>query len=129
MSAASDAGPAAPASLRAARQALLDDHAMTGVAWCRAYARAADAWLEELFRNATRGDQKGVALLAVGGYGRGEIAPRSDLDLLLVVVLTLPLLLLLLLCSSCVWCSSCSDHSLAAQALIICLIGIWRISC
>jgi [protein-PII] uridylyltransferase len=70
--------------VRAIRQALLENRSLTGAAWCCAYAEAADAWLQEVFRTATRGDDKGVALLAVGGYGRGEIAPRSDLDLLLV---------------------------------------------
>jgi [protein-PII] uridylyltransferase len=84
VTAASDAGPATPASLRATRQALLDDRALTGLAWCRAYADAADAWLRRVFAGATGGDEKGVCLLAVGGYGRGEIAPGSDLDLLLV---------------------------------------------
>ena len=90
VTAASDAGPpdltgpAGRASLRATRAALLDDRDLTGTDWCRRYAGAADAWLEEVFSRATGGDDKGVALLAVGGYGRGELAPGSDLDLLLV---------------------------------------------
>jgi [protein-PII] uridylyltransferase len=81
---ATDAGPAEPASLRTTRQALLDNLALTGIEWCRAYAGAADAWLQRVFAAATGGNERGVALIAVGGYGRGEIAPRSDLDLLLV---------------------------------------------
>ncbi len=77
------AGPEPP-SLRATRDALLEDRQLTGIAWCRRYAAAADAWLQRVFDRATGGDSKGVALLAVGGYGRGEMAPGSDLDLLLV---------------------------------------------
>ncbi len=34
--------------------------------------------------DATGGDLKGLALLAVGGYGRSELCPHSDLDVVLV---------------------------------------------
>jgi [protein-PII] uridylyltransferase len=73
-----------PPSLRATRLALLDDRGLTGSQWCRRYAQAADAWLQAVFAEATGDDDKGVTLLAVGGYGRREMAPGSDLDLLLV---------------------------------------------
>ncbi|MBS2937416.1 [protein-PII] uridylyltransferase [Nocardioides sp. J2M5] len=48
-------------------------------------ARAASA--DELCRQAyaaSGGPDAGVALVAVGGYGRGELAPHSDLDVVLV---------------------------------------------
>jgi [protein-PII] uridylyltransferase len=42
-----------------------------------------DDWLRELFR-AAEGSGADVCLLAVGGHGRSELAPGSDLDLVLV---------------------------------------------
>jgi [protein-PII] uridylyltransferase len=65
--------------LRAQRAALLQEAGLSGPAFCRAYASLADSWLRSLL-----GDQRGLALVAVGGYGRGELAPCSDLDVVLV---------------------------------------------
>ncbi len=52
---------------------------MRGSEFARAYSRLADDWLGELL-----GDEPGVTLVALGGYGREELCPHSDLDVLLV---------------------------------------------
>jgi [protein-PII] uridylyltransferase len=41
-----------------------------------------DRWLRDLFRTASDGER--VSLVAVGSLGRGELAPGSDLDLVLL---------------------------------------------
>lgn len=64
------------------RALLLEDPDLTGARLRRALARQVDDWLRSLFVDA--GPEVGTALVAVGGYGRGELLPGSDLDLLLL---------------------------------------------
>ncbi len=65
------------------RAPLLADTSMTGAVWCKAYSDLIDGFLRDLLHTATN-EHKGVALVATGGYGRAELAPGSDIDVMLV---------------------------------------------
>jgi [protein-PII] uridylyltransferase len=61
------------------RDALVADESLRGPAFGRAFADLVDEWLVELL-----GDAADVALIGGGALGRRELAPQSDLDLVLL---------------------------------------------
>jgi [protein-PII] uridylyltransferase len=67
------------AELRDARAAVIADSDVRGEQLRAALCDVADAWLTDRL-----GAEPDVALVAVGGYGRREPAPGSDLDLVLL---------------------------------------------
>ena len=57
---------------------------LVGSSLCQPLSDLADAWVRDVASDATEGSTRKIALLAVGGYGRQELCPFSDLDLVLL---------------------------------------------
>ena len=61
---------------------LLSEASKTGSVFCVDLTKRMDQFIEEIFKDA--GAPSEVTVCAVGGYGRKELCPGSDIDVLLI---------------------------------------------
>ncbi|HSI92334.1 MAG TPA: [protein-PII] uridylyltransferase, partial [Jiangellaceae bacterium] len=66
------------------RRAVVADERLSAIQRRVALTELVDGWLRRFFAAVPAEESAGFALVAVGGYGRRELLPGSDLDVLLV---------------------------------------------
>ena len=74
-------------ALKAAQQQIKDafQHGTPVAELVHRRAQIIDELLRNIWRQTMPGDNHDIALVAVGGYGRGELHPGSDIDLQILV--------------------------------------------